>query len=123
MDNSNNYPQPTRTIKVDGSTNIAAIAYTAGDPETNDGTLNIRFHNGGEYSYSNFGAELAEEFFAAESKGAFFHRKIRNQFIGVKVEEVPEEPTETRFSRQRELETEATGKLESEETADDGELF
>ncbi len=102
-------------ITVENSSNIAAIAFGEEDPETLSGVLHVRFHHGGEYSYSNFGAALAEEFFAAESKGSFFHRRIRNQFIGVKVEEVPEEPTETRFDRQRELETEATGKLESED--------
>ncbi len=115
MDNSNNYPQ-TRTMAVESSSNIAAIEYTPGGSTTDFfGTLKIRFHNGGAYEYSNFSDELAEEFFAAESKGRFFHSKIKNSFIGVKVEEVPEEPTETRFSRQRELETEATGKLESED--------
>lgn len=119
MDSSNNYPQATRTMAVESSSNIAAIEYTPGDPDTDYfGTLKIRFHNGGAYEYSNFSDELAEEFFAAESKGKFFHSKIKNQFIGAKVEEVPEEPTETRFSRQRELETEATGKLESEKELD-----
>jgi len=107
-------------ITVENSSNIAAIAYSPYDTDTDFGTLNIRFHNGGEYGYSNVGTTLAEEFFASESKGSFFHRKIKNQFVGVKVEEVSEEPTETRFERQRELETEATGKLESE---DDGEEF
>lgn len=102
-------------VKVANSSNIAGIAFVKDGPETQSGTLRIKFHSGGEYEYSNFGEELAEQFFAAESKGSFFHRKIKNSFIGVKVEEVPEEPTETRFSRQRELETEATGKLESED--------
>jgi len=151
MDSSNNYPQ-AKYLAVESSSNIAAVEYTPDISELNSGVLVITFHSGGRYSYSNFGAELAEEFFLAESKGSFFHRKIRNQFIGVKVEEVSEEPTETRFERQRELETEATGKLESvplaspadeaalvkaglnqdlperyvesvEEKADDGEIF
>lgn len=106
MDNSNNYPQ-AKFLAVESSSNIAAIEYTPDVSELNSGILVITFHSGGRYEYGNFGMQLADEFFAAESKGRFFHSKIKNQFIGVKVEEVPEEPTETRFSRQREDEENA----------------
>ncbi len=125
MDNSNNYPQVTDQFaspecwdQVEGSSNIKERAY---NPETK--TLAIRFHHGGEYRYASVPEDLAEMFFLSVSAGSFFHQNIKNNFVGVKFEGVPEEPTETRFERQRELETEATGKLESEETADDGELF
>jgi len=121
MDSSNNYPQPTWSLQGIDSSNISAIAYTAGGEGF--GTMTVRFCSGVEYDYSNVSVQLADDFFAAESKGSFFHRNIRNKFIGVKREEVPEEPTEDRFDRQRDAEREATGKLESEETADDGEIF
>ena len=95
---NNNY---TRKLEGIDSSNISAIEYTAGDPEADFGTMTVRFNSGVEYDYSNVSAKLADEFFEAESKGSFFHSKIRNSFIGVKREEVPEEPTETRYDRQR----------------------
>ncbi len=98
------------------SSNIAAFAYVAGDPLGDTGTLAIRFKSGQEYRYEKFPAQLAEDFFGAESVGKFFHANIRGQFKGVKVEEVPEEPTEEGGER------DTTEKMESEFEAGDAKI-
>ena len=77
---------------VQGSTNISGFAYIqSGDLSAYLGTLFIRFSNGGEYKYESFPAQLAEDFFGSESKGAFFHRNIRANYSGVKLVPVPKE--------------------------------
>ena len=42
--------------------------------------LYLEFHSGEKYRYFNFPPELYQEFLAAESKGTFFARHIRNHF-------------------------------------------
>jgi hypothetical protein len=69
------------------SSNIAAIGYQAGDPNTDMGTLHIRFGNGVTYEYLDVPAFLAEEMFEAESIGKFVNISIRNQYEGTKLEE------------------------------------
>lgn len=54
------------------SSHIASIGY---DPDTE--TLEIEFHKGGTYQYSNFPENLWVEFENSESKGKYFHRNIR----------------------------------------------
>lgn len=70
--------------KIDGSSNIAAISYIAGDPDADLGTLYIRFVYGGEYVYQAFPNQLATDFFEADSKGKFFHHNIRSSYEGEK---------------------------------------
>jgi len=73
--------------EVEGSSNIAAIDYTAGSPETDLGTLYVRFSSGAEYRYLNVPNQLAEDFFESESKGKFFHANIRRaDFSGSKLQ-------------------------------------
>ncbi len=76
------------------SSNIAAIAYTAGDPESSAGTLFIRFRTGTEYSYKDFPNQLAEDFFQADSVGKFFHANIRSQYPGEASVSDPEDISE-----------------------------
>ena len=42
--------------------------------------LYLEFHDGDRYRYFEFPPELFKDFLAAESKGAYFARKIRNHF-------------------------------------------
>ncbi len=62
--------------EVVGSSNVDAISYIAGDPETDLGTLYVRFRTGQEYQYFNVPNQLAEDFFTSDSKGKFFHANI-----------------------------------------------
>ena len=78
---------------VQGSSNIAAISYTAGDPAADFGVLRIRFVSGAEYAYDKVPNQLAVEFFESESKGKFFHANIR-KYDGVKFESDPEDISE-----------------------------
>lgn len=66
------------------SGNISAIAYTAGDPDGDLGTLYVRFTSGSKYHYDDVPNQLAVDFFAADSKGKFFHANIRSGYVGVK---------------------------------------
>jgi hypothetical protein len=43
-------------------------------------SLYLEFHSGEKYRYFEFPPELYQEFLAAESKGTFFARNIRNHF-------------------------------------------
>lgn len=70
--------------EVAGSSNVAAFAYVAGDPEVVLGTLYVRFTSGAEYKYADFPNQLAEDFFQADSVGTFFHVNIRGKYIGFK---------------------------------------
>lgn len=83
---STDFNTPGNWTLVQGSTNIAAIQYTAGDPAADFGTLRIRFVSGSEYSYDKVPNQLAVDFFESESKGGFFHVNIRPKFDGVKFE-------------------------------------
>jgi len=69
------------------SSNIAAIAYVAGDPaETDLGELYVRFSSGAEYAYADVPAQVAEDLFTAESVGRVFYAKVRDQFKAAKIE-------------------------------------
>lgn len=52
------------------STAITAVAYS---PET----LDVEFTSGATYRYFAVPAQLFHEFLSADSKGAFFNRRIR----------------------------------------------
>lgn len=78
---------------VQGSSNIAAISFTAEDPLADYGTLRIRFASGAEYSYDKVPNQLAAEFFESESKGQFFHANIR-KYDAIKAEADPEDISE-----------------------------
>jgi len=63
------------------SSNIDAIGHA-------NGTLTIKFRNGGTYDFDNFPADLHEKFMAAtDSHGRFFHEHIRNKFVGKRRDE------------------------------------
>lgn len=59
-------------IPVDSS-NIASVGYE-------NGTLYIRFHSGGLYSYSDVPASVYQGLMSAPSKGRYFHAHIRGQY-------------------------------------------
>jgi hypothetical protein len=68
------------------SSNIAAIGYEAGNPETDMGTLQVRFSSGSEYTYEDVPAQVAQELFEAESVGQAFFATIRNKYTTIKLE-------------------------------------
>ena len=45
-----------------------------------DQTLELRFRSGVSYRYFSVPATVVEGFLAAESKGAYFNRHVRNSF-------------------------------------------
>jgi hypothetical protein len=58
------------------SSSIAAIGYSAESRE-----LYVRFRESGEtYVYFDVEARVADEFMSAESKGAFFNRRIKDRY-------------------------------------------
>jgi len=62
------------------SSNIKAIGYE-------EGTLRIEFLHGVSYDYRNVPEQVAKDFFEVESKGSFFHRKIRDKYSALRVSE------------------------------------
>ena len=69
------------------SSNIAEIGYDA-----NSGRLRVRFiSSGGLYEYDDVSKKLAEDFLQADSKGRFFHKNIRHQHVGKKIDEAKED--------------------------------
>jgi len=67
-----------KRIRVDSSV-IAAVAYSA------EAALDIEFTSGASYRYFAVPARLFSEFLTAESKGAFFNRRIRPHHPCVKL--------------------------------------
>lgn len=63
------------------SKNIAGVAY---DPATQ--TLSLKFHDESIYDYSPVPAGVHTEFMQSESKGSFFHSRIRTHYKNVKQE-------------------------------------
>lgn len=63
------------------SSNMAGYHYDAAAQ-----VLTVKFANGNYYAYSGVPASVAEDFEAAESKGSFFARQIRNQFPATRLE-------------------------------------
>lgn len=61
------------------SSNIKAAGYEFG-------ILRIRFGNDTEYDYRGVGVETFNEFMEAKSQGKFFHKNIKSQHAGKKVE-------------------------------------
>ena len=57
------------------SKNIKGIAYDAGTQ-----TLSIQFNDESVYTYERVPPQVHTELMASESKGGFFHSKIRGQF-------------------------------------------
>ena len=62
------------------SSNIKAVGY---DAETE--TLEVEFKSGGVYQYNGVPAKAHKAFMGAESKGKYFHRKIKNDYSFKKV--------------------------------------
>lgn len=55
------------------SSNLASIGY-----DVNNKILEIEFHNGGVYQYSNVPFDVYEELMDARSHGTYFSANIRN---------------------------------------------
>lgn len=62
------------------STSISAIRYISSTR-----TLDIRFVNGGQYSYANVPSDVYNMFRTARSKGAFYQRNIKEIYRSTKV--------------------------------------
>lgn len=67
-------------MKLLKSSNITAVGHEAN-------TMRVRFSNGTEYDYAGVSAELFNEMVKSESVGRFYHKNIKGQFTGTKVEE------------------------------------
>jgi len=62
------------------SSMIKSIGY-----DSNSSTLEIEFNSGPVWQYFDFVESLWYEFESSESKGKFFHREIKNQYIESRV--------------------------------------
>ena len=62
------------------SSNIASLAYE-------DGTMEVKFKNGGLYRYREVPPEAWNRFISATSPGRHFQSDIRPNFLGVRVTE------------------------------------
>lgn len=65
------------------STAIAAVTYL---PEPEQAALDVEFTSGATYRYFAVPVQLFHEFLSAESKGAFFNRRIRPCYQHAKLE-------------------------------------
>ena len=68
------------------SSNVQAVGFEAGDPDTDIGTLHVRFNNGLTYEYAEVPAFLAEELFESDSIGRFVNLNLRSKFEGKKID-------------------------------------
>lgn len=57
------------------SSNVAAIGYDAAAQH-----LYVEYIKSGTYRYSNVPAEIYNDWMAAESKGKFFHEKVKGRY-------------------------------------------
>ena len=60
------------------STNIKSIGYE-------DNVLEIEFHSGGVYKYIGVTEEVYINFLNSNSKGQFFHYKIKDRYRDIKI--------------------------------------
>lgn len=65
--------RPKMRTLVDSSL-LSSIEYS------NDQTLDLEFHSGATYRYFAVPEPLVEGLIAAESKGSYFNRNVRNRF-------------------------------------------
>ncbi len=56
------------------SSNIESVGYE-------NGTLYIRFHSGGLYSYQNVPVAVYQGLMSASSKGRYFHSNIKGAYV------------------------------------------
>lgn len=66
------------------SSNIKELAWDKIDEFK--GKLEVTFHSSGVYRYGPMPREVHEEFIKADSKGKYFHKYIKNNYMGEKVE-------------------------------------
>ena len=64
-------------IPVD-STDLSSVGYESG-------TLYVRFHSGGLYSYDNVPVSVFDELLYADSKGKYFNQFIKNCYTYHKI--------------------------------------
>jgi len=57
------------------SSNIRSIGY-----DTESMVLEIEFHDGGVYQYSNVPQHVYEGLMLASSKGSYFHQRIKGRY-------------------------------------------
>lgn len=70
------------TVVIEGGAS-SAIEFAVYDAGTK--SLVVKFRESGMYRYEGISLTLAFRFAQAESKGAFFHREIKNRFIATRV--------------------------------------
>lgn len=64
------------------SSNMKSVDY-----DEKEEKLIIEFIGGSKYQYDKLSLQLYKDFMEAESKGKFFHKNIKSQFIGKKIEQ------------------------------------
>ena len=72
---------PKLTMDAVDRSNIEVIGY---HPESRE--LHVRFKGGSTYIHDDFPPELYADFKSSDSKGRFYHQKIKNQFKTTKAE-------------------------------------
>lgn len=60
------------------SSNVSRIGYE-------NGVLEVHFHNGYVYQYSNTSEALFNEFLNAPSKGRFVHYRLKGHFTTIRI--------------------------------------
>lgn len=60
------------------SSNVASIGYE-------NGIIEVHFHNGYAYRYSDTSEALFQEFLNAPSKGKFVHQRLKNCYPTVRI--------------------------------------
>lgn len=63
------------------SSNISSVGY-----DSSSMTLEIEFHDGATYQYSNVPQHVCDGIIADESPGRYFHKNIRDKYLVSRVE-------------------------------------
>lgn len=67
--------QPGEFKAATGSSNILGYSWI-------EGVLRVQFRSGQTYEYRNVPEEVYQGLDSAESKGSYFHRHIRQRYVG-----------------------------------------
>ena len=65
------------------SSNLDSVGY-----DEEDKVLTIKFNKGGVYNYYGVDKKIYDELMKAESKGKYFHKKVKGKFKYLKVDDL-----------------------------------
>jgi hypothetical protein len=74
--------EPKIAIQSVKSSNIAGLGYDAVSK-----TLEVHFNSGAKHRFADVPPHLFTEFLQSDSKGSFFHQRVRGRFDSVKLGE------------------------------------